>query len=117
MNKIDKYIEGLKGPRLYIARFPLETKMRDLMQKVRISIKTNLGKDHKVSYLWVKTTSGVILTISGNRLVTDFVVARYLKDAEILSSSRSHKHVSLILEELLVDRLTRGAGNFRGSYV
>lgn len=116
MNKLSKYIEGLKGPRLYIAKFPLDTNMRDLMQKVRISIKANLGNDHKISYLWAKTTSGVILTISGNRLVTDFVVGRYLKDAAILSSSRSAKHVGLLLEELLVDRLTEGNGNFRGSY-
>jgi hypothetical protein len=121
---VEAYLRGLLvGPRFLTVLLPSDTDIRKLMQVLRVRVRTIFGKEVKLQYLWARTEQGIILAMSGNRLLTAYVASFlnektgiYFQSFEVLHESHAPVRFERELRASLETRLTSGYGQLcRGS--
>lgn len=113
---IETYIRGLiSGPRFLTVLLPGDTDIRKLMQVLRVRIRTIFGKETKLNYIWVRTERGIVLAVSGDRLLTAYVASFlkektgiYYQSLDVLHESHGAVGFERELRASLESRLTSG---------
>lgn len=91
----ENYLRGLLvGPRFLTVLLPSDTDIRKLMQVLRVRIRTIFGKQTKLHYMWARTQQGIVLAVSGDRLLTSYAASYFKEKVGIYYGSYSVLHES-----------------------
>lgn len=92
---VETYIRALlSSARFLTVSLPSDTDIRKLMQVLRVRVRTIFGKETKLNYMWARTEQGIILAMSGERLLTSYAASYFKEKVGIYYDSYSVLHES-----------------------